>query len=216
MHPNLRRGSKWAELVLLCDVNRLLATQRLKMGVITQSCVQRGWSPWTRSRQRHRSAFRRVAPFPGLEFHLHQCYCMTTIETHSLHFFGFVISLDQISRESCLPGLNPNDDPPTLKRYFVLDGNPTCLEPSGGELSWYCRWKRGNTHWHTGLWGGGLREGSRVKMGLEVGLERLSLWCPGGGSSRAWELPWRLCIPIPYWYTYNPDLTECCTSILKC
>ena len=33
------------------------------------------------------------------------------------------ISLNQISPESPLPGLNPNDKPPALKRCFILDGN---------------------------------------------------------------------------------------------
>ena len=58
------------------------------------------------------------------------------------------IVLIRFFRESRLQGFNPNDDPPTLKRYFILDGNTKCLEPnqvmpSCGKLSWYCWWKRG-------------------------------------------------------------------------
>ena len=62
-------------------------------------------------------------------------------------------SLDQIqiSRESRLLWLIPNDDPPMVERFFsttrphwrgtFLDGNAT--KPSWVESSWYWRWKSG-------------------------------------------------------------------------
>ena len=74
--------------------------------------------------------FRCFVPFPGLKFRLDQRYRMTYEKTRSHCAFYFISHYDlsrdsgnsldqiQISRESRVPGLKPNDDPPVLKRLF--------------------------------------------------------------------------------------------------
>ena len=106
-------------------------------------CVRRGWSPRTCYRRGHGSEFCHVCrsfsgdrvsppltlPYDNNRRALIAFFIFFHVSRHNLSRESRN-SLDQISRESRLPGLNPNDDPPTLRWYFILDGNTMCLEPN--------------------------------------------------------------------------------------